>query len=35
MRFQVVWREWKLPDLFYADDLDLVGQSEEDLRPMV
>ena len=28
-------REWRLPGLFYADDLLLCGESEEDLRLMV
>ena len=28
-------REWRLPDLLYADDLVLRGKSEEDLRAMV
>ena len=28
-------REWRLPDLLYADDLVLCGESEEDLRVMV
>ena len=28
-------REWKLPGLFYADDLVLCGESEDDLRLMV
>ena len=26
------WREWRLPSFFYADDLVLRGESEEDLR---
>ena len=26
---------WRLPDLLYADDLSLCGESEEDLRAMV
>ena len=29
------WREWRLPDLLYADDLVLCGESEEHLRVMV
>ena len=28
-------REWRLPGLFYADDLVLCGESEEDLRAKV
>ena len=28
-------REWRLPDLLYADDLVLYGESEEDLRVIV
>ena len=28
-------REWRLPCLFYADDLALCGESEEDLKEMV
>ena len=28
-------REWRLPDLLYADELVLCGESEEDARPMV
>ena len=28
-------REWRLPDLLYADDLFLCGKSEQDLRVMV
>ena len=28
-------REWRLPDLFYADDLVLCDDSEENLRVMV
>ena len=28
-------RDWILPDLFYADDLILYGESEEDLRVRV
>ena len=28
-------RYWRLPDLFYANDLVLCGESEEDLRAMV
>ena len=28
-------REWRLPDVFYADDFVLCGKSEEDLRAMV
>ena len=32
MRFQEKGREWRLSGLFYADDLVLCGESEEDLR---
>ena len=28
-------REWRLPDLLYANDLVLFGELEEDLRAMV
>ena len=28
-------REWKSPDILYADDLVLCGESKEDLRVMV
>ena len=28
-------RAWRLPGLFYADDLAMCGDSEEDLRVMV
>ena len=28
-------RDWKLPDLLYADDLVLCGESKDDLRVMV
>ena len=28
-------REWRLPDLLYADGLVLCGESEEELRVMV
>ena len=28
-------REWRLPSLFYADELVLCGESEKDLRVMV
>ena len=28
-------REWRLPDLLYANNLILCGESEEDLRAMV
>ena len=28
-------REWRLPGLFYADDLVLCGELEEDLRALV
>ena len=28
-------REWRLPDLLFADDVVLCGESEEDLRVMV
>ena len=28
-------KEWRLPDLLYADDLALCGESEEDLRAIV
>ena len=28
-------REWRLPNLLYADDLVLCGESEENLRAMV
>ena len=32
VRFQEEGREWRLPDLLYADDLVLCGESKEDLR---
>ena len=35
VRFQEEGREWRLPDLLYADDLVLCGESEKDLREMV
>ena len=35
MRFQEEEGEWVLPDLLYADDLVLRGESEENLRVMV
>ena len=35
VRFLEDGREWRLPDLLYADDLVLYGESEEDLRMMV
>ena len=35
VRFQEDKREWRLPSLFYADDLVLCSESEEDLRAMV
>ena len=35
IRFQEEGREWRLPGLLYADDLVLLGESEEDLRGMV
>ena len=35
MRFEEEGREWRLPDLLYADDLVLCGESEEDLRAKV
>ena len=28
-------KEWRLSGLLYADDLDLCGESEEDMRAMV
>ena len=35
VRFQEEGREWRLPDLLYAADLVLYGESEEDPRAMV
>ena len=35
VRFMEEEREWRLPDLLYADDLVLCGESEEELRGMV
>ena len=35
MRFQEEEREWRLPGLFYADDLVLCGELEENLSTMV
>ena len=35
VRFQEERRKWRLPDLLYADDLVLWGESEEDLRAIV
>ena len=35
MRFQEEGREWRLPGLFYADDLVLCGELEEELKAMV
>ena len=35
MSFLEDGREWRLPDLLYANDLVLCGESEEELRPMV
>ena len=35
LTFQEEGREWRLPDLLYADDLVLCGESEEDLRAIV
>ena len=35
MKFLEDGREWRLPDLLYADNLVLCGESEEDLRVMV
>ena len=35
VRFQEERSEWRLPDLLYADDLVLWGESEEDLRAIV
>ena len=35
VRFQEEGREWGLPGLFYADDLVLCDESEEELRAMV
>ena len=32
VRFQEEGREWRLPALLYADDMDLCGESKEDLR---
>ena len=32
VRFMEDGREWRLPGLFYADNLILCGESEEDLR---
>ena len=34
-RFQDEGREWRLSDLFYANDLVLCDEPEEDLRAMV
>ena len=35
VRFQEEGREWRLPGLFYAYEVVLYGESEEDLRAMV
>ena len=35
MRFLEDGREWRLPSLFYADDLVLCCESEEDLKVML
>ena len=35
VRFLEEGREWRLPGLFYADDLVLCGESYEDLRAMM
>ena len=35
VRFLENWREWRLSDVLYADDLVLCGESEENLRVMV
>ena len=35
VRFLEEGREWRLPDLLYADDFVLCCESEEDLRSMV
>ena len=35
VRFMEEGREWILPSLLYADDLDLCGESKEDLRALV
>ena len=35
VRFLEEGKEWRLPSLFYADDLVLSGELEEDLRAMV
>ena len=35
VRFEEEAREWRLPNLKYAYDLFLCGESEEDLRAMV
>ena len=35
MRFQEERREWRLPDLLYADDLVLYSESEQNLRVMM
>ena len=35
VRFQEEGREWRLPGLWYADDLVFCSESEEDLRAMV
>ena len=34
-RFLEEGREWRIPNVLYADDLVLCGESEEDLRTMV
>ena len=35
VRFQEQGRVWRLPGLFYAEDLVLCGELEEDLRAML
>ena len=35
VRFLELGREWRLPELLYADVLDLCGESEEYLRTLV
>ena len=35
MRFQEKGREWRLPDILYADNLVLSGELEEDLRAVM
>ena len=35
VRFEEERREWRLPDLLYADNLVLCGESEEELKTIV